>query len=186
MIILSVSARELRLTVCAYADILKGAGRITAKLFFFPVFNKRFDFSLKNIFFKTKKTVSPAKKKKKRVLPPAKNIFTVIQNVRITGASADISAGIKDDAFLTAMASGTAKILLYAARGVISGKFGTEVKCNIKPSFNENVFKLYICVKAYISLADLIFGFIASLIKKRKAEKAEAGNGGKKKENKKL
>jgi len=184
----------LKITVQAELDMLKNRGTLVVRLFFIKVFSRDFFLDLDNLQIKFKekrqKRVGNAKlsrhnsgdklgvskkdtpeihlsidKKDKQSI--ASMLFTpIIKGLQIKNADLEINLGIKDDAFLTALAFGSFQIFLNIAVAFLVTKFGTKVITKTHTDFNNNKLQLNATIYNYLSIFSIIKGlFVIALHK---------------------
>lgn len=168
ILVLTFLCREIRVGVTADIDLLKSWASIKACVFGITVYRAKvtFDPTNKTVVSKPKKPGKKAARSPKKRFP-LDSILTILTNLRIQYIETEVHAGFAHDPFLTTLAFGSIRVLLYGILGFIKTRFHVKKTCEkLVPEYQSDRHDALIAAEVYISPADIIYGLILLAVKK--------------------
>lgn len=186
---LTLAATPLCVTAHAGVDVKGNAGYITVRLFFIPVFRRRFtvesgDRFYKNLVFEHKKKreeihLNADKNDNKSVRRFVKKM-PLLRVIRIRNLTVDVTVGDSDNAFVTTMIIGSLRMLFCMAAAYLHTRESVTVSGTFTPAYNRDVAKAAAFAIVSVSIAGLVVcavQAVAKIINKRRPKKTVAVRG---------
>ncbi|MCL2062275.1 MAG: hypothetical protein FWH03_06615 [Firmicutes bacterium] len=160
--VLLLLTRDIRIEASVEVNALSGGGAFTLRVFGIRLYKGKFTFN---------PTDSPAKKRRAKPSKRAKISFSAVtallSNLRIKKAEISVCVGTAHDPFLTTIAFASARILIYTLTGFLKTHFFAQnVRENLLPAYNADRLDAQAYVKAYLSIADILYGVCLLLLKR--------------------
>ena len=176
LLFLTLLSRDIRIEVNADVDALKNRGGFTVRVFGVKVYAGEFhaeskDITHNNLVIEHKKSraevhLSADKEDKDSVISYMGT--PLFSNLRIKNIDLNARLGLAHDSFITTMAFGTARILLYSALSFIKSRYQAKISESFMPDYHSDRLDFNLYAKIYISPGDLVYGFGLLLVKKAK------------------
>jgi len=174
--LVSLAALPIRIEIEMSAKIIENSGGFKIRVFGIPVYAGSFyaeskDPTHNNLILvhhekRAEIHLSADKKDRQSVVSYLSN--PLLSNLRLKYLALDVRLGVKHDPFLTTMAFGSARIVLYSVLGFIKTRFGTEITENFTPDYYSD--RLDFSARAEISIrpADILYGLVLATAKAAK------------------
>lgn len=184
IILLGFSLMPFIVSVLVSGDVFSGKGNMKVTLFGITVFKA--EIRLESVSALEKNIVVTSGKKRDEIHLNAdkdddKSIVSLLKTLPIMSyiiierLSVDVSVGLKNNAFVTTMATGILRTFLSAFTSFLANRQHIEIERKVTPEYNSDRmdFELFGIIK--ISLANIINSFIAGIMNKLKVKAASNG-----------
>lgn len=170
IIILCLLVIKFKITIVFNFDAIQNAGTFEIKVINITVYKKKIKIHLNKDSKKPELKIyhneekNKKEKKKKRIF--FKTILKVLLKlVDIKNINININLGKSDNAFLTAMSTTSATILVTSILSYFNINYNNNFKCIVNPIFNKDTLQISMFSIIYISFADIISSLIICTIK---------------------
>ncbi|MCL2234203.1 MAG: hypothetical protein FWC02_00825 [Firmicutes bacterium] len=162
ILILTLFAVPLHLTVSAEYDFYRNEGKIKAQLFGVPIYSKKnFKATPQNVVSFTSGLINDWNKDS-----TMKKLLAVAMDAKIYDIGLSLEIGKSDDAYATAIAFSFFQIIVSAVLTFVKCQFNPSIESRFIPAFDETKFLLKFDGIISITIADIIHGLIAYSINK--------------------
>lgn len=177
ILVLYIASVPIRVKVKGGVDLDKGEGNISISVLHIPVLSAKGLIKSRSLT-EGDLVIMQRKKKEMHLDVNKKSFFKTIKMIKNIDLSFLANLDVSDlyisakygssNAFMTTMLMGTAKILFYSLVSIIKSKQKVEVTEEFVPVYNMRTFKIDFHGIFKLSVADIIYGYIAGKLKRLK------------------